>query len=274
MLVHPPLRPAFRVRRGRRAAGVDTTRHDGSRASGYPPDFVSFRRRAGALSAGAARRHRSLGRSRPPSLWGALFGNATKSAGCAKRGEGFHKAQTGHDGQQRRRARPYDMLRPRSGCSQRTGAETVARSWAIERNELGGLTRPRFYLVIFELRFSRFCKIDNQVFAGLRSLLDRFSAGTLSASFAARLRFFIRWEVCKIALQFGHPTSKSTSIARRSYNKISSPHLGHDTPTRTRVIEHCSAPAQIKLQASTGYRISIVLFQAVNGWGSLTSLPR
>lgn len=147
--VHPPLCPAFRVRRGERATGVDTTRHDGSRASGYPPDFVSFRRRAGALFAGAARRHRSLGRSRPPSLWAALFGNATKSAGCANRGEVFHKAQTSPNGQQRRRARPYDTLRPRSGCSHRTGAETVARWWAIERNEFVGLTRPQFYLVVF-----------------------------------------------------------------------------------------------------------------------------
>lgn len=60
----------------------------------YPPDFVSFRRRAGALSAGAARRHRALGRSRPPSLWRALFGNATKSAGCADWDERTQQAQT------------------------------------------------------------------------------------------------------------------------------------------------------------------------------------
>lgn len=107
---NPALCPAFRVRRGRRAKCGAMTRYVGSRASGYPPDFVSFRRRAGALSAGAARRRRALGRSRPPSLWGALFGNATKSAGCANRTDIYQQGQTIYDGQQRRRARPYDML--------------------------------------------------------------------------------------------------------------------------------------------------------------------
>lgn len=34
-----------------------------------------------------------------------------------------------------------------------------------------------------------------------------------AVSFAARLSFFVRSDVCKIALQFGQPTSKSASIA-------------------------------------------------------------
>jgi len=116
--IHPPLRPAFRVRRGTRTAWVDMTRHVGSRASCYPPDFVSFRRRAGALFAGAPRRHRSLGRSPPPSLWGALFGNATKSGGCTDGNEISQLAQTRPDGKQRRRARPSSRPTPESDRSQ------------------------------------------------------------------------------------------------------------------------------------------------------------
>lgn len=145
MLVHPPLHPAFRVRRGERSTGVDTTRHDGSRASGYPPDFVSFRRRAGALSAGAARRHRLLGRSRPPSLWCALFGNATKSAGCANRVGIFNK------GKRRMTDSSGDARDPTTRCNGARRFSTDRRRNSrprIERNELDGLTRPHFYLVI------------------------------------------------------------------------------------------------------------------------------
>ncbi len=65
------------------------TRYVGSRASGYPPDFVSFRRRAGALSAGAARRHRSLARSRPPSLSGERCSGMPRSRPGMPTGTGY-----------------------------------------------------------------------------------------------------------------------------------------------------------------------------------------
>ena len=46
----PTLCPAFRVRRGGRSACSDMTGYIGSRASGYPPDFVPFRLHLGASS--------------------------------------------------------------------------------------------------------------------------------------------------------------------------------------------------------------------------------
>src|ERR1700733_10484963 len=68
---NPALSPAFRVRRGSQTLFGSTTRYIGSRASGYPPDLVPFRRCAGAppptasAIAGARRPgpHSSLGRS-------------------------------------------------------------------------------------------------------------------------------------------------------------------------------------------------------------------
>src|SRR5580658_10514594 len=107
------------------------TPHDGSRASGSPPDFVSFRRRAGARFAGA-RRHRSLGRSRPPSLWEALFGNVTKSAGPTNR---MHRSPTRDTDVQRTAAPTRATLRHAANGARRfstgkvlTGADPNERS--------------------------------------------------------------------------------------------------------------------------------------------------
>ncbi len=64
VLHNPALCPAFRVRRGRRSTCVAMTRYVGSRASGYPPDLVSFRRsRWGfAPTAAASRAHVGIAR--------------------------------------------------------------------------------------------------------------------------------------------------------------------------------------------------------------------
>ena len=178
-LDNPSLRPAFRVRRGRRAAIVDMTRHVGSRASGYPPDFVPFRRRAGALFAGAPRRHRSLGRSRPPSLWGALFGNVTKSGGCTNRDEISRLAQTRPDGKQRRRARPSNRPTPESDRSQRSGAEkSLDRGRSSETFFADfGISEPP----IFEFSISRFRVLAISEFFRFQSSNDRkMVKGTIS----------------------------------------------------------------------------------------------
>jgi len=64
--IHPALYPAFRVRRGTRSPCVDIRGYIGSRASGYPPDLVSFRRALGrppTSTAGAVSPSISLGES-------------------------------------------------------------------------------------------------------------------------------------------------------------------------------------------------------------------
>jgi hypothetical protein len=80
----PTLRPAFRVRRGTRPVFGSMTRHDGSRASGYPPDVVSFRRCAGA-PADCVRLRWGSGVLALRTRWSEPFGKPTRSGGAPKR---------------------------------------------------------------------------------------------------------------------------------------------------------------------------------------------
>jgi len=77
---NPALRPAFRVRRGSHLGFGSTTGYVGSRASGYPPDLVSFRRCAGA-PADCVRLRWGSGVLALQARWGELSGNPRGRAG-------------------------------------------------------------------------------------------------------------------------------------------------------------------------------------------------
>jgi hypothetical protein len=84
---NPALCPAFRVRRGRRATWLAMTSYVGSRASGYPPDSVSFRRYAGAPRRLQPPRTRCGHRARGGlalRLAGARLGKDPESGRCTK----------------------------------------------------------------------------------------------------------------------------------------------------------------------------------------------
>lgn len=68
---NPTLCPAFRVRRGSSYANGSMTRYVGSRASGYPPDFMPFRRSWSRADCDRSRANPSRAFAVLPSvLWG------------------------------------------------------------------------------------------------------------------------------------------------------------------------------------------------------------
>jgi hypothetical protein len=113
------------------------TRYVGSRASGYPPDLVSFRRCAGA-PADCVRLRWCSGVLALQARWGELFGKPPRSGGGA---QGDRPVLAGVN-DSRRTAAPTRATRPAwaqsSNCSRKFGA----RSRSSERNELSVLTFP------------------------------------------------------------------------------------------------------------------------------------
>jgi len=106
----PALCPAFRVRRGRRQQCAAMTSYVGSRASGYPPDLMPFRRSAGAADCDRNTRRglRAL-RSCPYGSLERAVGKVLRSGGGdINRVTGAAKSQRDSSGKQRRRARPDD----------------------------------------------------------------------------------------------------------------------------------------------------------------------
>jgi hypothetical protein len=77
---NPALRPAFRVRRGTHRRFGSTPGYFGSRASGYPPDLVSFGRCAGA-PADCVRLRWGSGVLALQARWGELSGKPRGRAG-------------------------------------------------------------------------------------------------------------------------------------------------------------------------------------------------
>ena len=126
---NPALSPALRVRRGSPQLFGLTTDSIGSRASGYSPDLVPFRRCAGAPRPTAP----AIAGARRPCPHGPLGRSARESpevGRVAPRTEQSSPARSIHDGAQRRRARSGTGLTTGSNRSLKRGA----RSWAIELN--------------------------------------------------------------------------------------------------------------------------------------------
>jgi hypothetical protein len=162
--LHPPLRPAFRVRRGQRSTGVDMTRYVRPRASGSPPDLHAFSAPSGdcadivrsgnhsGLVSGAS----SPSSSRVRAVQESHASRAGVPAGGDRYGEGYRPTTI----QQRRRARPSDEPETAPDGPQQSGSQTSLDRGRSSATRFPDLTSLHFYLVIFE--FCDFAEIENR----------------------------------------------------------------------------------------------------------------
>jgi hypothetical protein len=133
---NPALCPAFRVRRGRRAKCCAMTRYAGSRASGYPPDCVSFRPRWDACRLRPPSNAKAFSAVLPFDSLVRILGNPRSRAGVPnpsnRKGQGIPeyegKATPTRATLRQAPGGPRPVLSIASG--------NRARSWAIERTRL------------------------------------------------------------------------------------------------------------------------------------------